>query len=73
MYGGTSYVSCRECTYLLTAEGGTGYEHCVTLDRSKDMGPFETAPKNLFCLIGMRMPFKMRSCDIVEPSMESGI
>lgn len=33
--------------YLITAEGGTGYEHCVTLARSKDIwGPYETAPHN---------------------------
>lgn len=33
--------------YLMVAEGGTGYEHCVTLARSKSVfGPFETAPDN---------------------------
>ncbi len=33
--------------YLLVAEGGTGYEHCVTMARSKSVwGPFETAPNN---------------------------
>lgn len=33
--------------YLLAAEGGTGYEHCVTLARSRSVwGPFETAPDN---------------------------
>lgn len=33
--------------YLLTAEGGTGYDHCVTLARSRSIwGPFETAPSN---------------------------
>lgn len=33
--------------YLLVAEGGTGYEHCVTLARSRSIwGPFETAPNN---------------------------
>lgn len=33
--------------YLLVAEGGTGYEHCVTMARSKSIwGPFETAPNN---------------------------
>ncbi|KAK4231433.1 family 43 putative glycoside hydrolase [Podospora fimiseda] len=31
--------------YLLTAEGGTGYEHAVTFARSKDIwGPYETHP-----------------------------
>lgn len=33
--------------YLLVAEGGTGYDHCVTMARSKSVwGPFETAPGN---------------------------
>lgn len=36
-----------EWYYLLVAEGGTGYEHCVTMARSKSVwGPFETAPEN---------------------------
>ncbi len=33
--------------YLLVAEGGTGYEHCVTMARAKSIwGPYETAPSN---------------------------
>jgi xylan 1,4-beta-xylosidase len=33
--------------YLLTAEGGTGYAHAVTLARSKDIaGPYEVHPQN---------------------------
>lgn len=33
--------------YLLVAEGGTGYEHCVTMARAKSIwGPYETAPDN---------------------------
>lgn len=37
--------------YLLMAEGGTSYEHCVTLARSKKIeGPYEVHPQNpLFC------------------------
>ena len=36
-----------EWYYLLTAEGGTGYDHCVTVARSKSVwGPFETDPHN---------------------------
>lgn len=36
-----------EWYYLLVAEGGTGYEHCVTMARSRSIwGPFETAPNN---------------------------
>lgn len=33
--------------YLIVAEGGTGYDHCVTLARSQDLfGPYETSPDN---------------------------
>jgi xylan 1,4-beta-xylosidase len=33
--------------YLVTAEGGTGYGHCVTVMRSKSItGPYEPDPKN---------------------------
>lgn len=36
-----------EWYYLLVAEGGTGYDHCVTMARSESVwGPFETAPGN---------------------------
>lgn len=37
----------NEYYYLVVAEGGTGYEHCVTIARAKDIyGPYETAPNN---------------------------
>lgn len=33
--------------YLMCAEGGTGYYHCVTMARSKSVwGPYEADPKN---------------------------
>lgn len=33
--------------YLITAEGGTGYDHAVTVARSKDVeGPYEAHPDN---------------------------
>lgn len=35
--------------YLLTAEGGTSYEHCMSLARSKSLaGPYEVHPDNPF-------------------------
>lgn len=35
--------------YLLTAEGGTSYDHAVTMARSKTIdGPYEVAPNNPF-------------------------
>lgn len=36
-----------EYYYIMCAEGGTGYNHCVTMGRSKDVwGPYEKDPKN---------------------------
>lgn len=33
--------------YIMCAEGGTGYNHCVTMGRSKNVwGPYEKDPKN---------------------------
>jgi xylan 1,4-beta-xylosidase len=33
--------------YLMCAEGGTGYNHCVTMGRAKDIrGPYERDPQN---------------------------
>lgn len=33
--------------YLVTAEGGTGYEHCITIGRAKNLfGPYEVHPDN---------------------------
>lgn len=33
--------------YLLTAEGGTGYDHCISLARAKSiLGPYELHPEN---------------------------
>ena len=33
--------------YLLCAEGGTGYYHCATLSRARDLfGPYEPCPQN---------------------------
>lgn len=33
--------------YIMCAEGGTGYNHCVTMGRSKDVwGPYEKDPMN---------------------------
>ena len=34
--------------YVLAAEGGTGYEHCITCGRSRDIwGPYESCPRQL--------------------------
>lgn len=59
-----------EWYYLLTAEGGTGYEHCVTLARSKSIwGPFETAPENPILMSDSGNEDALQKCghaDIVE-------
>jgi len=37
----------KDYYYLMLAEGGTGYQHCVTLARSRSLtGPYETHPQN---------------------------
>ena len=36
-----------EYYYLITAEGGTGYDHCVSVARSRDLyGPYKVHPDN---------------------------
>jgi len=55
LFGGTQ-LGCTEGPhlykkdgwyYLLTAEGGTGYEHAVTMARSRTLfGPYEVDPRN---------------------------
>jgi len=46
--------------YLVTAEGGTGYGHCVALLRSKNvMGPYESCPHNPI-ITSNATEFKMR-------------
>ena len=56
--------------YLLTAEGGTGYEHCVTLARSDSLwGPYETAPGNPILTSDRENPKALQKCghgDLVE-------
>ena len=60
--------------YLIVAEGGTGYEHCVTMARAKSVwGPFETAPDNPILTSDRENMNTLQKCghaDIVET--ESG-
>ncbi len=56
IYGGGTDRGCIEAPhitkhgeyyYLMCAEGGTGYNHCVTMARSKNIwGPYESDPCN---------------------------
>lgn len=56
--------------YLIVAEGGTGYRHCVTMARAKSIwGPFETAPGNPILTSDTGNPDALQKCghaDIVE-------
>ncbi|RMC34777.1 glycoside hydrolase family 43 protein [Paracoccus alkanivorans] len=55
--------------YLLTAEGGTGYDHAVTMARSRDLfGPYETDPaKHLLTASGTQSYLQRAGhADIVE-------
>lgn len=49
--------------YLLVAEGGTGYEHCVTVARSADVfGPYETMPGNPLLTSDRQDPDGLQKC-----------
>ena len=56
--------------YLLTAEGGTGYSHCVSMARAKSVwGPFETDPENPFLTSDTEDPEELQKCghgDLVQ-------
>jgi xylan 1,4-beta-xylosidase len=56
--------------YLLTAEGGTGYEHCVTVARSKNLrGPYTVDPDNPMLTSDMSERSRLKKCghaDLVE-------
>lgn len=44
---GPHLYKIKDYYYLIVAEGGTGYEHCVTIARSDSLlGPYEVAPNN---------------------------
>jgi xylan 1,4-beta-xylosidase len=56
--------------YLIVAEGGTGYSHCVTVARAKSVfGPFETMPDNPVLTSDRENPKALQKCghaDMVE-------
>ena len=56
--------------YLIVAEGGTGYDHCVTMARSKSVwGPFEVDPNNPVLTSDSSDPLALQKCghaDIVD-------
>lgn len=49
--------------YLVTAEGGTGYEHCVSLARSKNIfGPYDVHPDNPILTANHKPDNKLQKC-----------
>lgn len=78
VYGGSG-IGCTEGPhiyhigdwyYLVVAEGGTGYDHCVTLARAKSVwGLFETAPDNPVLTSDKADPLALQKCghaDLVD-------
>ena len=54
-----------EYYYLLMAEGGTGYEHMVTMARSRSIwGPYEEDPGNPVLTSDMDNPEKLQNADM---------
>ena len=52
-----------EYYYLLMAEGGTGYDHMVTMARSKSLwGPYEENPGNPVLTSDMENPDELQRC-----------
>ncbi|MBQ7359482.1 MAG: family 43 glycosylhydrolase [Lachnospiraceae bacterium] len=52
-----------EWYYLVAAEGGTGYDHGVTMARAKSVwGPFETAPNNPIITSDKEDPCALQKC-----------
>jgi xylan 1,4-beta-xylosidase len=56
--------------YIIAAEGGTGYEHCVTVARAKSIeGPYTVDPENPMLSSGAANQAYLKKCghaDIVE-------
>ncbi|MGL5258834.1 MAG: glycoside hydrolase family 43 protein [Lachnospiraceae bacterium] len=54
--------------YIMCAEGGTGYNHCVTMGRSKNVfGPYEKDPKNPIITSAPGESFERHDPDHLKP------
>ncbi len=54
--------------YLMCAEGGTGYNHCVTMGRSQNVwGPYERDPKNPIVTSMPGESFERHNTDHLKP------
>lgn len=57
-----------EYYYLMCAEGGTGYAHCVTLARSKDIyGPYEADPNGYIITSAPGIIDERHNIDYLKP------
>ncbi|MCD7858338.1 MAG: glycoside hydrolase family 43 protein [Clostridiales bacterium] len=58
-----------EYYYLMCAEGGTGYNHCVTMARSKSVwGPYEGDPENPILTAAPGDPDELANTDHLKPN-----
>lgn len=54
--------------YMMCAEGGTGYNHCVTMGRSKNVwGTYETDPMNPIVTSSLRVSYERHDPDHLKP------
>ena len=54
--------------YIMCAEGGTGYNHCVTMGRSKNVwGPYEGDPMNPIVTSAPGNPYERHDPDHLKP------
>lgn len=57
-----------EYYYLMCAEGGTGYNHCVTMGRAKNVwGPYEGDPQNPIVTSSPGNPYERHDPDHLKP------
>lgn len=54
--------------YIMCAEGGTGYNHCVTMGRSRNVwGPYEKDPKNPILTSAPGVSYEREDPDHLKP------
>ena len=54
--------------YIMCAEGGTGYNHCVTMGRAKNIfGPYEKDPKNPIVTSAPGESYERHDADHLKP------
>ena len=60
---GPNLYKIKDYFYLLTAEGGTGYHHAVTVARSRKIdGPYEVHPQNPILTAWDKPEYKLQKC-----------